>query len=199
MSGLVRCKVCGYVMTEGKFDECPACGVPSKMFEPFEDKVPKGRRWFLEKHIHPIIVHVPQGLGFLLLVLSFVYTLLVHLTIQSDFSEILLHSIQVMSVILPLTVFGGFFSGLVDGKVRYKKLNTILLRRKMIVGSLFILLSIGMGIIAFQQEFAYSLSSEILYLAMSLGAFLCSAFLGIWGSSLNEGIMPGPFPPKKAK
>jgi len=184
-------------MTEGSFDECPACGVPSKMFEPFEDKVPKGRRWFLERHFHPIIVHAPQGLGFLLLILSLVYTILVHTAAQSDFSVMLLHGIQVMSVLLPLSVIGGFLSGLVDGKVRYKKLNTILLRRKMIMGSLFILLSIGMWIVAFQQDFAVSLSREIQYLAMSLCAFLCSAFLGIWGSSLTQGIMPGPFPKKK--
>ena len=39
---------------------CPACGVPAKMFEPYDDKVSEARRRMIDLHIHPVIVHSPR-------------------------------------------------------------------------------------------------------------------------------------------
>lgn len=193
----VRCKACGFIMAEGVYDECPACGVPSKMFEPFDDKVPEERRKFLDLHIHPVIVHAPQALGFLLAILAVVYAILSQTSSVQALSAILLPAIQVMSVILPFTTLGGLISGMVDGRTRYKRIDTILLKRKIIVGSLFVLLSIALAVIALQPGYAGSLLLQLLYIVLGLGAFACSAFLGSWGAALTLAIMPGPYPKKK--
>lgn len=199
MANKVRCKACGFIMDEGAYDECPACGVPSKMFEPFEDKVPEGRRKWLELHFHPVIVHAPQALGFLLILLVGLYLILVQAFGGGRLAEMLLPTVQIMSILLPITTFGGIVSGIIDGKMRYKRVDTILLKRKMLVGSIFLVLAVVMAVIAFLPSFRTGAGMQILYLVLNIGAFLCSMFLGIWGSALFMAVMPGPMPKKKKK
>ena len=197
MSAQVRCKACGFLMPDGVYDECPACGVPSKMFEPFEDKVPENRRKVLEMHLHPVITHAPQGLGFLVLILMGIYTVLAQISGSLSWRDMLLPTIQVMSILLPLTTFAGLLSGMLDGKYRYKRLDTKLLRKKILVGSTFLALSIGMGVLAFLPGFAADLAVQVAFLVLNAGAFACSVILGWWGAALNQAIMPGPFMKKK--
>ena len=49
------------------------------------------------------------------------------------------------SWLFPLAVFGGFASGVVDGKVRYRKVTAPLLLKKIISGSLLFVVSIVQG------------------------------------------------------
>ncbi len=61
MAELVRCKACGDVAVSDKIKEvCPACGVPAKMFAPFNSPISLKRRRILDLHTHPVMVHFPQ-------------------------------------------------------------------------------------------------------------------------------------------
>lgn len=197
MANRVRCKVCGFIMEEGKFDECPACGVAAKMFEAFDDKVPDNRRSWLEMHVHPVIVHAPQALGFLLILLAGLYFILAHTVPDSGLAAMLLPTVKILSVLLPLTVAAGIVSGLVDGTFRFKRLDTIYLKRKIALGSIFLVLAVVMAFLAFRPAFPTGIGIELGYLALNVGAFLCSMFLGLWGAALTQAVMPGPFPAKK--
>ena len=133
MANLIRCKACGYVTCEGKIkDVCPACGVPAKMFEPYTDPVSQKRRLILGLHIHPIMVHFPQAFTvtlFLLAVLSY-FT-------PPAIKESLFVSIKVISFFLPYFIILSLLTGLFDGKIRFRKLTTPFLKRKIIIGLLF--------------------------------------------------------------
>lgn len=192
----IRCKACGFIFGEGLYDQCPACGVPSKMFEPFEDKLPDERRKWLDKHFHGIIVHAPQGLGFLTIPLVILY-IIVAANVGSALEQTLYSALSVMAILLPLTVFAGWISGMIDGRVRYKTISSIILRRKILLGVAFLLTSGFMPVVIFQAGFAANTALQIVFLALNLAAFGCSVILGKYGASLNLGEMPGPYPKKK--
>lgn len=197
MSNLVYCKACGYIFEEGKYEFCPACGVPAKMFEPYVDKIPADRRKILKLDIHPVVVHAPQAVAFILLLLSAALTIMSQFAIGTvlvaDFSI----TIKVLSVLLPFTVFGAIVTGILDAKYRYKTHTTSHLMRKKFVGTLFLLLATGMAIISLQGDFINEFWMQGLYLLLNIGAFVCTAVLGIWGAALVHGIMGGPMPKKK--
>ena len=138
MKKYVRCKVCGYVMEESELkDLCPACGLPKTVFEPYTKKISPQRKFILDQHIHPIAIHFPQVL-IMLIVFMPLLSLIVSDPWRAEFLIIAKWSIYV----LPITVLGGFLTGLLDGKLRFKKLHTPLLISKMMVGLIFQLLSI---------------------------------------------------------
>ncbi len=61
MKKYVRCKVCGYIMVESDLkDRCPACGLPKTVFEPYVSNISSRRKFIIDQHIHPIVVHFPQ-------------------------------------------------------------------------------------------------------------------------------------------
>ena len=194
---LVRCKACGYIMPEGKFHVCPACGVPEKMFEAWEDKVPENRRKVLDFHIHPIIVHAPQALGFLMLFIAATFLVLSQFFAGADLADDLATTLRVLAVLLPVLVVAGFISGLLDGYYRYKTVKSPLLVRKMIVGCLFFVFSGAMLVLAWLPGFLTQVEVQLAFLVLNLAAFGCTAILGLWGASLTGGAMPGPFVKKK--
>lgn len=194
---MVRCKACGFLMEEGKHHHCPACGVPEKMFEPWEDKIPANRRMVLNFHIHPIVVHMPQALGFILFLLAAILVLLLSLDIGADWVNGLYTTQFWLTLLLPIMVAGGVLTGLLDGKYRYKTVTSSLLIKKIILGSSFLVLAGVMAVIVFQPGFKLSLTLQLIYTAVNLLAFLCSAVLGLWGAALTGGIMGGPFTKKK--
>lgn len=197
MSNLVYCKACGYIFEEGKYEFCPACGVPAKMFEPYVDKIPADRRKILKLDIHPVIVHAPQAIAFIVLLLGLAVTGMTLLGVQTVLKVNLIATIQVLCVFLPFTVVGAIVSGVIDAKYRYKTHTTSALMRKKMVGTLFLLFAIGMAIFSLQSGFPNEIWMQVLYLALNLGAFVCTAILGIWGAALVHGIMGGPMPKKK--
>ena len=73
----VRCKACGYILEKDALGEvCPACGVKKEMFEPWEDKVGAARRLWLDLHVHPIVVHLPNAISPMLVLLALAYPLI---------------------------------------------------------------------------------------------------------------------------
>ncbi len=191
---LIRCRACGYIMTEGSHHTCPACGVGEKMFEPWDDKVPVNRRKVLDLHIHPIIVHAPQALGFLMLFISAVFLVINLAWRGNELGMYLLTTLKVLAVLLPVFVIGGFLSGLLDGWYRYKSVTTPLLVKKMVVGCAFFVVAGLMLVLVFQESFPSSTGLQLLFVLANLVAFGCTAILGLWGASLVGAVMPGPFP-----
>jgi uncharacterized membrane protein/rubredoxin len=186
MANLIRCKVCGYVAREGKIkDVCPACGAPAKMFEPYTDPVSEKRRRIMNLHIHPIMVHFPQAFVitlFLLTVLSYV--------IPPAIKETLFASIQVISFLLPYSAILALLTGLFDGKIRFRKLTTPFLKKKIIIGLLFINISIALAFLAFSGGLPASPIREYFTL-LTIFAVACSAGLGLLGVKMLEAKFPG--------
>ena len=186
MAKLIRCKACGYVTKEGKIkDICPACGVGAKMFEPYTDPVSEKRRIILGLHIHPIMVHFPE---------AFTITLFL-LAVSSYFSpgtikEALFNSIQVISFLLPFFVVLSIVTGLFDGKIRFRKVTTPLLKKKIIIGALLLIISIGLAFVAFSGGFPASPTREY-FTALTIIAVACGAGLGLLGGHLMEAKFPG--------
>ena len=186
MSNLIRCKACGYITEEGKIrDVCPACGMPAKMFEPYTDPVSEKRRLILGLHIHPIMVHFPQAFAitiFLLVALSYFAPLVIQ--------EMLFDSIQVISFLLPFFVVLSLITGLFDGKIRFRKVTTPFLKKKIILGLLFLITSIALAFVAFSGQLPVSPIREYFTL-LTIIAVIFGAGLGLLGGHLMEAKLPG--------
>lgn len=179
MTRKVRCKLCGYVMDEARLkDVCPACGVSRKVFEPYDDPVEPERRRVIDMDLHPIVVHAPQALAFLLLLL-----VPVHRVLPQTWAAAVVQAVAVMAVLLPVTVVGGFVTGLIDGKARLRKVDTPLLRQKMAVGAVFFAVAAGAAWVAVVTEWTGGFWFATLNVLTVLG-FACSTWLGIIGASL---------------
>jgi rubredoxin len=182
---LVICSVCGYIMQEGDLhEECPACGVSKKVFKPYEDRVKKKRRKFLDLHIHNIIVHFPQAFSvFMLFLLGAVYV------VKDPLKAEFLVTAKVLAIFLPLSVLAGLVTGLIDGKTRFKRLNTIILKRKMIVGAVFLLCSAAAVFVLHAADFKSS--SHLISLALVAVCSGASVFLGHNGGRMAGTEVPG--------
>jgi rubredoxin len=186
MSDLVRCKACGYIMEASKLgDVCPACGVPAKQFEPYDDRVKPERRRLLELHIHPVIVHAPQAFALTLVVLP-----LLALLVAGELRGLLVATSRVLGAALPLTVLAAFLSGLFDAKLRFRKTTTPILRTKKLLGLLFFVLSLGVCALALWSPLSSSLELGLLALVSALGLG-AGAVLGIIGTPLVVAKFPG--------
>ena len=173
-------------MEEGKLgDKCPACGVSAKMFEPFDEKLSPKRKFILDRHIHPIMVHVPQGFCFTTLLLA-----LFGLLVPGPWTGDVFAAVKVLSFLLPFVVLGAIFTGLLDGKIRFRRVSTPLLVKKMILGCVF-LVAAGVMLAVTQAGPLAGTLPVASFFAANLVAFLASAILGLWGASLISARFPG--------
>ena len=183
MKTLVRCRACGYVMAEGDVEDlCPACGLPKTVFEPYKDKVSEQRRKWIDLHVHPIVVHFPpvSAIGvFGGLILSYF--------VGDPWRSYLLGAVELSILMMPLSVLAALASGLFDGKLRFKKVGTPLLRNKMLAGVACFVLSLGLVALWATSK----LDSPILMLALSAGCLACNTYLGRVGARLMDAILPG--------
>lgn len=190
MAQLMRCKPCGYIISEDKLkDTCPACGVPSKLFEPYKDKVKPNRRKILDLDLHPIAVHFPQTLAVFIAQMIFISIVFPEFR-PTDIKAF----VQFMSLLLPFSVIGAFISGVIDGKVRFKKLKTTALVKKMIFGSCMIITSGIVTYAAFNLDNTtdlYSLTSKIIILFASASTLGIAIYLAVIGKKLMYCEMPG--------
>lgn len=182
----VRCKACGYIMEAAKLGEvCPACGVPAKQFEPYDDKVSEKRRRLLDLHIHPIVVHLPQAFAAFLLPVGFLLFFS-----AGAFRNILLGTATVLGVTLPISVAAAFLAGLYDGKLRFRRLGTPVLRRKMLLGSLFFVAACGAALVVLL--FGLAGTVEILaFTLLNLVGLGAAVVLGTLGAPLFLAKFPG--------
>jgi uncharacterized membrane protein len=173
-------------MEEGKLgDVCPACGVPAKLFEPYKSRISEKRRFILKLDIHPVIVHAPQAVVFLLVVFA-----IGALIFQDAIRDNLVTTIAVLAITLPITVLAGFATGLTDGLTRFKKLKTPFLKRKIVFGTLFFLVSAAGAFITI--SIGPGEQSYLLYmLILSVAGLTVSTVLGLIGSKLLGAAFPG--------
>jgi len=189
MKELVRCRPCGYIMEAGKLgDVCPACGLPSKVFEPYRERVSLNRLLVLNFDLHPIAIHLSQALVIAIPFLAIIINLF------GNFHYDLLKSVLIFSVfIFSFTLLLSIITGVIDGLTRFKTLKTPLLRVKIIFSIIILSLSIALFFVAAHEN--YSVMTIVL-------GFLCLAAgvqLGLWGKKLINVILPGTYPQKKSK
>lgn len=186
MKKLYRCKVCGYIADSEEPPEiCPACGFEGKIFEDYTSPVSAKRRMIMNLHIHPVMVHFP--LAFVLTVLlinAFVLTNIIRL--PSGFTAMS----EVMVWVLPFAAVLAAVSGLYDGRLRFKRLNTPLLKKKIIISGLFILLSVSLILLRSVLNLDPR-SKGIMVFIFSLILSGMGTWLGLIGSRLIEAKVRG--------
>lgn len=185
MSQLLRCKPCGYIIKEQDLGQvCPACGMPKSAFEPYEENISSKRKFILGLDLHPIAVHFPQAFATILPLI-----LIINILITSFYTKELVIVSKFLSVLLPFTVIGAIISGIIDGKVRFKKIRTPALIKKIIIGCIFLLFSVSNSLIIIFSDFESN--SKIYVLLLSIACVLCVIFLGIIGKKLMYAKIKG--------
>jgi hypothetical protein len=187
MKQFVQCKACGYIMEASKVGAlCPACGVPAKAFEPYTERISEERKRILDLHIHPIVVHLAQAIVPMLLFLVAV----LFVVGEGRLREAIRDTAMVLAAFLPFAVILAFAAGLFDGRLRFHKVTTPLLRLKMLVGFLFFAASVGGALIAVLTGLDAS-AQLAAFAAIQLGALGAAVFLGQAGFSLLSSRFPG--------
>ncbi len=177
------CRVCGYVRPVGKGGRCPACGVRDTAFVPFQHKASLNRRLFLKLDVHPVAVHFT-------ITYTAVSALLFFLLLFVD--ELLGVRIQgildLQITFLPLLIVSGGITGLIDGKMRFRKIKTPYLLRKIVLGCCLLATTVILLIlhIISQGDDSFLLIEALLILL----AFILSSYLGWIGAELICPIVP---------
>jgi hypothetical protein len=186
MEPLTKCKSCGYVMAAAKLkDRCPACGVPAKMFEPYTEKISPPRKFLLALDIHPVFVHFTQAFTASVLVLSGLA-----LVSTGGLLSKVTSTIAVLGAALPGVILLTFLAGMLDGKIRFRRVTTPLLKKKMALGGLLFLFSLGIAAVTV----FWPLDSAVTLISLAglaLPALGCATLLAFWGVSLLNAKFPG--------
>lgn len=186
MSDMIRCKACGYVTAQGQVkDVCPACGVPAKMFEPYTHPVSLKRRRILDLHTHPVLVHFPQAFALTLCGLSFFAFFITGAAEAALFS-----TLQVLSILLPFALIVAIATGLMDGKIRFRKVTTPLLKKKILLSVIFFLAAVILAGVALSGP-PLTFLMHMIHFLLTVVASLCGALLGLIGGRLLDAKFPG--------
>jgi len=187
MKKLVRCKACGFVMLESKLkDKCPACGVPSNMFEPYTDPMSEPRRRILGFHLHPIAVHFPTSFAVAVLVFS-----VASIFFEGPVKGLLVSTTKVLALFLPLVIIIALVVGIVDGRIRFRGLRkSRILKQKVRYAALFLIFSIGLALSLWLGGSGTILldSIAVVLAAASVG---CTVVLSLLGMQITKAAFPG--------
>lgn len=170
-------------MEEGDVkDLCPACGLPKTVFEPYKDKVSEARRKLIDLHVHPVVVHFPPVFS-----IAVVGGLILSYLLGEPWRSTLLGAVELSIVLMPLSLLASLASGFFDGRLRFKKVSTPILKNKMIAGGACFALSLCLfAVWAFSR-----LDSPLLLLLLAGGCLACNTYLGRVGATLMDAILPG--------
>jgi uncharacterized membrane protein len=152
---------------------------------PFSDPVSARRRRYLSLDIHPVLDHFPQAFTVSTLVLS-----IAGLFLRGSYDTYLFDTLITISVFTPLGVLLSFLTGIADAKVRFRRVTTPILVRKLLLAASFFLFSVGMLVLAVRPGFPAHGLLEV-YVLLNIGAFVCSFFLGLLGKGLLDAELPG--------
>jgi hypothetical protein len=174
-------------MAEEKLgDRCPACGVPRQMFEPYTDPMSESRRRILDFHLHPIAVHFPTSFAVAVLVFS-----IATFFFSGPVEEFLVCTTKVMALFLPLLVLIAFLVGLLDGKIRFRRFgNSHILKSKMVYGSIFFVLSVGLALSVWLGGLGSIVMTSIA-VVLAAGGVACSVVLALYGMQILNAAFPG--------
>jgi len=167
-------------------DKCPACGVPSQMLEPYTDPVSERRRKVLELDIHPVAVHFAVSFTATVLVFS-----IVSIFFGGPIQGFLISTTKVLAILLPFLVAITFAVGVMDGRIRFRKVgNSQILKKKILFASLFLVVSIGLALSLWLGGLGTVLLNSI---AIVLSA-ACLGFvvvLSLLGTQILNAAFPG--------
>ena len=159
-----RCKACNYLAYEDEIKGvCPACGLPDRVFEPYEKKATGLRHLILDIHFHSIALHIPQAVGPIIILL---YTASLFLV---SFRTDLYYLLKILVIVYPLAVVPALISGLIDGNLRFKKVLTPILKKKLILALIVLLITASMSVAAlFADNFSLNVHAIVLPAFLSL-------------------------------
>jgi hypothetical protein len=179
-----RCKACNYLAYEDEIKGvCPACGLPDKVFEPYEKKSKGLRHTLLDIHIHSISLHIPQAVG-PIIILLYISSILF-----SSLRTELYHPLKILVIFYPMAVLPALCSGLFDGNLRFKKITTPQLKKKLILASVVLVITTSMSVAAmFVDSFSANIHAIVLPAFVSLAIQGTLARIGI---RLVECMVPG--------
>lgn len=186
MKKMYRCKVCGFIAeSEEPPEVCPACGFKGKIFEEFKSPVSAKRRIIMKLHIHPVLVHFPLAFVLSLFLIN-LFVLIEIIQLPSTFTAMA----EAIIWLLPFAAVLATISGIYDGKLRFKRIDTPLLKKKMILSSLFILFSISLIVLQSSLELNPR-SNGIMIFIYSIVLSGIGTWLGLIGSGLIEAKVRG--------
>jgi uncharacterized membrane protein len=182
------CRLCGYIRNiaeDGK--TCPACGAPATSFVAYVTKVSSIRRKILNLEIHPVVVHFTVSYiisTLILLVLSFRLPHLFGINFRSG------GLLDFFMLFLPWSVAAGGITGVMHGRLRYKKLRTRFLKTKMVLAISLLVVSILAFVVHFASEGGTNLNFVILQFVLIILAIILVSLLGMLGSKLTCPLVP---------
>jgi uncharacterized membrane protein len=187
MKKLVRCKACGYIMSESSLkDKCPACGVPSSMFEPYIDPMSESRRRILSFDLHPVAVHFAVSFAVAILVFS-----AATFFFRGPVEGFLICTLKVMALLLPVLVLIAFLVGLLDGKTRFRRLErSQILKKKMIYGGIFFVFSVGLALFLWLAGIGSVILTSIA-VVLAVVTVGCTVMLALLGIKILNAALPG--------
>jgi rubredoxin len=186
MKKYVRCKACGYIMEEGKVgDKCPACGAPRAAFEPYNDPVSPRRRNLLKLELHPVAVHFPITLTVGVL-LFLIITAFVSGRAHAMFAD----TVKILVLFLPPLVIMSAIVGIIDGKIRFRKIkNSAILKKKIVAASALFALLTAQTVVIWTSGFSGAgIGIAAALAAIAIGVIV---YLALLGTSLMEAAFPG--------
>ena len=184
---MVRCKVCGYIMKEGKLgDKCPACGAPKTAFEPYKDPMSQSRRRILNLTLHPIAIHFPVTLA----VATFVFSVAAPV-FSGEARQIIVDTVKLLVLFMPVVVFAAFWLGWWDGSIRFRKISrSQILKTKITYAVILFVVSISQASVVWINSFASA--GMILAAILLAGIDVVMVFLlGLLGTSIIGAAFPG--------
>ena len=185
MKNHVKCNVCGYITTKGKAkNECPACGAPAQSFEPYVSGLSFKRESFLSLHLHPIIVHLPIAL----VVLALLFDIAAFISAGTP-SDIITAGVKINTVLLPLFVLTAALLGMLDGRMRFRRLTTKKLRFKTVASIVFLAVSVTAALVALLVPL--SPGALIVLIVLMCAGLVTAGLLGKAGAQLICAATPG--------
>jgi uncharacterized membrane protein len=186
MKKYVRCKACGYVMEEGKVgDKCPACGAPRAALVPYEYPMSARRRNLLKLQFHPVAVHFPISLTVAVLVFVIFTAFL-----SGRAHAMLADTTKILVLLLPAMVIMSGIVGIIDGKIRFRKIRNSMILKKKIAGAsvLFVILTAQTVIVWTSGFSGVGIAVTAALAAVAIGVII---YLALLGTSLMEAAFPG--------
>lgn len=180
-----RCGTCGYVLAGSRAEKaCPACGSGPEALGPFESRLGPKRSRLLGLRLHPIAAHGAPAFAASVLALSAAIAAVGDVPVKTA----LVDTARVLTAAMPIAIVAAFLTGLLDGRLRFKKRTTPILLRKMAASALFLALSFAAAALAlFTPLDATVLAPFAVLAALEAG---CALYLGRKGAGLRDAAVP---------
>ena len=186
MRSHIKCGVCGYIDEDTKIKQvCPACGAPLSCFEHYDYGINEKRLSNLSLHLHPVLVHFPISIA----LLSFI-VLIVAFSMKNETNSAWILIEKIISIILPFTIIAAMAAGLFDAKSRLRDAVGQIQKRKIQLGTFFLVVS-GVSAILINYE-VFTVLGKVVILILGFLGIVFSALLGKKGASLLHVLIKDP-------